>query len=185
MSNIYEKLQSARIELQSKKLKKSGHNKLAGYDYYELSDFLPSVNTIFANLKLFSNFSILENTATLTIIDSEDNTQTIVFTSPIAELELKSCNKVQALGGIHTYLKRYLYQNALEIVEDDMFDSVTGNPVRDQDTDLLLGIEAAVSTDEVQRFYNQHKDSAKNLDAFKIAYAKRYTKLKAQEKKDV
>jgi hypothetical protein len=63
--------------------------------------------------------------ATLTIIDFEDNSQ-VVFTSPLRELELKGCTAVQALGGVHTYLKRYLYLNALEIVEHDTLDAVSG-----------------------------------------------------------
>jgi hypothetical protein len=47
---IYDKLQQARIALQSMELKKSGHNKFAGYKYFELGDFLPAVNNIFGNL---------------------------------------------------------------------------------------------------------------------------------------
>ncbi len=133
--NIYEKLQKCRLELQKLKLKKSGKNKYAGFSYYELSDFMPAVNELFERHKLFSNFSITdEGMAILTIIDSEyinsigeeianikRELYAIEFTSPIEELELKGCNKIQALGGIHTYLKRYLYFNALEIVENDIF----------------------------------------------------------------
>lgn len=123
---IYEKLQKARVLLQNKKLKKSGKNKFSGFEYFELADFLPAVNQIFDDLKLFSNFSMLEKCATLTIYDSEDKSETI-FTSPVEELDLKGCNKIQALGGVHTYLKRYLYLNALEIVEADMFDPLVGS----------------------------------------------------------
>ena len=36
--NIYEKLQSARVKLQSKKLKKSGKNKHTGFSYFELAE---------------------------------------------------------------------------------------------------------------------------------------------------
>lgn len=126
--NIYEKLQKCRVELQQKKLKKSGVNKYSGFNYFELSDFMPDVNILFDNYKLFSNFSIgIDGLARLIIIDCEDETtKSIEFTSPVEELELKGCNKIQALGGVHTYMKRYLYMNALEIVEADMFDSVTG-----------------------------------------------------------
>lgn len=122
---IYEKLQQARVCLQEMKLTKSGKNAFAKYKYFELADFLPAVNKIFLELKLCSNFSIAENLATLQIIDFEDNS-TITFTSPVETLDLKGCNKIQALGGVHTYLKRYLYVNALEIVENDMFDATTG-----------------------------------------------------------
>ena len=126
--NIYEKLQKCRVELQQKKLKKSGVNKYSGFNYFELADFMPDVNILFDNYKLFSNFSIgIDGLARLIIIDCEDeNSKSIEFTSPVEELELKGCNKIQALGGVHTYMKRYLYMNALEIVEADMFDSVTG-----------------------------------------------------------
>ena len=45
--SVYKKLSEARVMLQSMPLKKSGHNKFAGYNYFELGDFLPAVNTIF------------------------------------------------------------------------------------------------------------------------------------------
>ena len=41
--NIYEKLQTARVELQKTALKKSGVNKFAGFKYFELGDFIPAV----------------------------------------------------------------------------------------------------------------------------------------------
>lgn len=122
---IYEKLQKCRVELQNKKLKKSGKNNYAGFEYFELADFLPIINEMFLANKLFSNFSMDSENAFLTISDYEDNSY-VIFKTPIAELELKGCNKIQALGGTHTYLKRYLYINALEIVEADLFDSITG-----------------------------------------------------------
>lgn len=121
--NIYEKLQKCRVALQEMNLKKSGNNKFSNYNYYQLDDFLPQVNKLFLENKLFSNFSIKEQ-AELVIIDIEKPEDSIVFISPIEELELKGCNKVQALGGVHTYLKRYLYVNALEIVEHDILDGL-------------------------------------------------------------
>ena len=143
--NVFEKLQKCRVELQKTQLKKTGKNSYSGFDYFELKDFLPTVNELFEKYKLFSNFSItLDGLAVLDIIDTEWISQEnrkdesleffkqneyffkATFTSPIEELELKGCNKIQALGGVHTYMKRYLYMNALEIVEADMFDSVTG-----------------------------------------------------------
>ncbi len=54
MSNmtVQAKLMKARLMLQGKELKKSGHNKFAGYNYFELGDFLPVVQEIFAGLGL-------------------------------------------------------------------------------------------------------------------------------------
>ena len=123
---VYEKLQKARIKLQSTQLKKSGHNKFAGYQYFELGDFLPTINQIFAELKLCSIVSFGEDIATLKIIDFDSGGQ-IRFTSPMAEAQLKGCHPVQNLGATQTYLRRYLYVLALEIVEHDALDATTGS----------------------------------------------------------
>ena len=123
---VYEKLQQARIKLQATQLKKSGHNKYAGYQYFELGDFLPTINQIFAELKLCSTVSFDENIATLKIFDHEFG-GLIRFTSPMAEAQLKGCHPVQNLGATQTYLRRYLYVLALEIVEHDALDATTGS----------------------------------------------------------
>ena len=135
--NVYEKLQEARVILQKKNNKKSGKNKFAGFSYYELSDFIPSVNEIFNELKLISMFNIIEkeNRATLEIVNIENVSERVMFESPLAEAEIKGSTPIQCLGGIHTYMKRYLYLNALEIVESDMFDGKVG----DKDNELKEG----------------------------------------------
>lgn len=124
---IYQKLQKARIALQNTKLKKSGHNKFAGFKYFELGDILPHINNIFDDLGMTSVFSIRENLATLTIVDTDNpEASAVQFTSPIASAQVKGTTPVQSLGAVHTYLKRYLYLNALEIVENDMLDANVG-----------------------------------------------------------
>lgn len=122
--NIYEKLQKARVELQSLGLKMGGHNKFADFKYFELKDFLPKVNEIFEKLKLFSKFDLLENEGVLTVINIEKTDETITFVTPKAEIVLKGQNGLQMIGSTHTYLKRYCYLNALEIVEDDAINAI-------------------------------------------------------------
>jgi hypothetical protein len=124
--NIYEKLQNARVTLQGMNLKKSGENKFAGYDYYELSDFMPAINDIFATSKMFSQVSFTTEIATLTIINTEKPDEQIVFTSPMASANLKGCHEIQNLGAVQSYQRRYLYMSALEIVEQDALDKTTG-----------------------------------------------------------
>jgi hypothetical protein len=126
--NIYGKLMEARIRLQEKNLKKSGRSKSSCFSYYELSDFLPEINRIFVDLKLYSMFSINhEKVATLCIINEENTTENVVYQSPIGEVELRGCSAIQGIGAAHTYMKRYLYMNALEIVENDQLDAQAGN----------------------------------------------------------
>ena len=119
---VYRKLQSARVTLQATQMQKSGHNKFAGYQYFELGDFLPQINRIFEGLGLCSVVSFDRDMATLTIIDTESGGQ-IVFTSPMEKAELKGCHPIQNLGAVETYSRRYLYVTALEIVEHDALDS--------------------------------------------------------------
>lgn len=124
--NIYEKLQNMRVELQQKNIKKSGKNKFAGYDYYELADILPPINELQAKYKTCSFIKFNKDEAVLTITNSETPDEKIEFTSPMAELTLKGTHPIQNLGGIETYQRRYLYMAAWEIVENDYFDCVQG-----------------------------------------------------------
>ena len=122
---VYAKLQEARIRLQAASLKKSGNNKYAGYQYFELGDFLPTINQIFHEIGLCSVVSFDKELATLRIIDT-DTGGAITFTSPMADAQLKGCHPIQNLGAVETYSRRYLYVTALEIVEHDALDATTG-----------------------------------------------------------
>jgi hypothetical protein len=119
---VYQKLQTARVKLQEMPLKKSGYNKFADFKYFELADFLPSVNTIFAELGLCSAFSIHGDVAVLSIVDYETG-GSIHFRSPTADAASGKAPPIQALGSMHTYLRRYLMLNALEITEHDAVDA--------------------------------------------------------------
>jgi hypothetical protein len=119
---VHNKLNQARMKLQNTKLNKSGHNKFAGYTYFELGDFLPTVNQIFNELGLCGVVSYGKELATLTITDIDDGAS-IEITSPMAEANLKGCHPIQNLGAVETYTRRYLWVTALEIVEHDALDS--------------------------------------------------------------
>ena len=123
--SVYTKLMQARLILQGKQLNKSGHNKFAGYKYFELGDFLPVVQNIFAELKLCGYVSFFPDVAVLTIVDTEDGTM-LNINSPMSSAALKGCHEVQNLGAVQTYLRRYLWVTAMEIVEHDALDAVTG-----------------------------------------------------------
>lgn len=153
------KVQKLRVELQNLKLKKSGENKFAGFEYYELADFLPKVNELEEKNKLFSCFKISskeadkEPIASLTITDIETGEE-IVFTSPIAEANVKGCTPIQSLGAIHTYMKRYLYMNAYEIVENDMLDSVVGkNDAKATEKQIALITELVDDIPALLKYY--------------------------------
>ena len=119
---VHKKLMQARMLLQNAPLKKSGHNKFAGYSYFELGDFIPTINAIFNEVGLCGVVSYDSEIASLTITDTDDGTN-IIITSPMAEANLKGCHPIQNLGAVETYTRRYLWVTAMEIVEHDALDS--------------------------------------------------------------
>ena len=126
---VHKKLMQARVELQAMPLKKSGHNKFAGYNYFELGDFLPQVNSIFNRIGLCSVVSFDAEYASLTITDVDDGTM-IVITSPMVESSMKGASAIQSLGGLQTYQRRYLYMCACDLVENDSFDAAA--PIKEE-----------------------------------------------------
>jgi ERF superfamily len=124
LMSVYTKLNQARMLLAKRKLEKTGQNKFAGYRYFELGDFLQPVQEIFDAIGLCGVVSFTETIATLTIVDTEDNSQ-IVITSPMGSAALKGVHEVQNIGAVETYQRRYLWVAALEIVEHDALDATT------------------------------------------------------------
>lgn len=120
--NVYQKLQKARVELQSMNLKKSGNNKFAGFTYFELSDFLPSINELCEKHGLFTRTTFTSDLAMLEVINADAPDEVITFTSPQAEATLKGCHAIQNVGAVETYQRRYLLMMAFEIVENDALD---------------------------------------------------------------
>lgn len=121
--SVYKKLMEARVKFQGSTIKKTGVNKFASYSYFELSDFLPVVQEIFAGLGLCGVVSFGKEEANLTIVDIENPVDRIVIASPMSSAALKGCHEVQNLGAVQTYLRRYLWVTAMEIVEHDALDS--------------------------------------------------------------
>ena len=152
--NIYEKLNEARIRLQSTSLKKSGKNKFSGFSYFELTDFIPSVNKLFNDLKLLSVFSInSDGLAILEIINAENPDEEVSFTSPTAAVDLKGCTAIQGIGATHTYMKRYLYLNALEIVEHDEINARLGDQRDDDYKATVDDVKDVKGLNKVYEFY--------------------------------
>lgn len=143
--NLNESIIKIRVELQNAKLKKSGKNKFAGFDYFELADFLPKLNELMLSEGLNDRFYIKDDLATLEIQkDGEINTYTmpfVMFETPTNRredkttgevYEVKSMQDIQYLGALNTYYKRYLYLNAFGITDGEIIDSMNNEEIKSE-----------------------------------------------------
>ena len=125
--NVYQKLNNARNAFHALKLEKTGHNKFAGYKYFELGDFLIPALKVFSEVGLCAVVTFDKELAHMVIFNTEDPKDSIAFTSPMGSAALKGCHEVQNIGAVETYQRRYLWVAALEIVEHDALDATTGS----------------------------------------------------------
>lgn len=121
--SVYKKLQEARVMLHHTQLNKSGKNKFANFNYFELGDFIPQVTDIFNKVGLCGVVSFTSDTAYLTVHETEGD-GFITFTSPLVYASVEKTQPIQNLGSTHTYLRRYLWLMCMEITENDVVDSV-------------------------------------------------------------
>lgn len=167
--SIFEKLNQARLEFQNMGVKKSGKNSYAGYTYYELSDIIPAINKLADKLKFCCVINFTNDLAKLDFCDLEKD-EKITFTSPMSSASLKGCHEVQNLGAVETYIKRYLYQNCFEIVEDDTLDA-TLNPndnSKDNVEELIQKVKARMNTfNDAQLDYANKAIKTRNLKMLK------------------
>jgi hypothetical protein len=124
--NVYQKLNLAREKFHQSEIKKSGYNTFSKYYYFELSDFLIPALRIFKEVGLVSVTSFQKEDASMRIFNVEKPEEFVTVTSPMSEAALKGNHAIQNLGAVQTYMRRYLWLTALEIVEHDEFDAVKG-----------------------------------------------------------
>ena len=87
VKTLNESIIDIRVALQKKNLKKSGRNKFAGFDYFELADFLPTLNELMKIEKINDVFTIFGNEASLILIKGEEKQvykmPFVIFDTPV------------------------------------------------------------------------------------------------------
>lgn len=124
--NVFEKIQKIKTELLKCNLKKSENNEYSRFDYYELSDIMPDIIRLCDKYKICTIINFFENHAELQAVNFEKAEEKIVIQCPVAEIHIRGANALQALGGIQTYVRRYLFMAMFDITENDQFDAVSG-----------------------------------------------------------
>lgn len=125
--NVYQKINKIKAALLAAGINKTGENKFSNFSYFELSEIMPVIIRESEKIGLCSLVSFTAEQATLRLIDC-DTAEAVEVTSPMSTAALKGCHNVQNLGAVQTYLRRYLYQAAFDIIVCDEIDSA---PPRD------------------------------------------------------
>jgi hypothetical protein len=133
--NVYAKLAVARNNFLEAPTKKSGKNRYAGFNYFELEDIVPVAINIFAKLGLALIENITFEKATATLVNVDKPEETIVFEAPAKDCNIEDGTKmsaIQGLGAYITYQRRYLYMLVLDIVEADPINATLEKPEDDK-----------------------------------------------------
>lgn len=125
--NIYQKLMEARAKFLAMPVKKSGINRFAKFEYFELADIVPVKTAIFQELGLCDPITFSEESAVLILHNTDNPDEHIAFSTPLKVQAVNGMNDMQAIGASETYARRYLYQAVLDIVEADTFDATMGS----------------------------------------------------------
>ena len=157
--NIYQKLMEVRTNFHKLELKKSGHNKFANFKYFELGDFLVPATKLLNEEGLCPIVTFDNEVAKMVLVNTDNPSETIEFTSPMRDLELKGANSMQSLGGVETYQTRYLYIQLLNIVESDSFDAVSGKDdhISEKQVKRLYVIAKGKDFNEISKILDENK----------------------------
>ena len=188
--NLNESIIKIRVDLQNSKLKKSGKNKFAGFDYFELADFLPKLNELMLQEGINDRFYIKDDYATLELQKGEEiNTYTmpfVMFETPLTfkkdksgnfiknkdgdYMQVPSMQDIQYLGALNTYYKRYLYLNAFGITDGEIIDSMDNSNLEKSPIDELkekikkYGTKASAKLKEIGKKLSElNEEELKNL----------------------
>lgn len=132
--NVYQKLNKAREMFLNADVQKTGKNMHLSFKYFELEDIVPTVTRIFNEIGLISIVRFTDTKAEMEIANTDNSSdERIFFTTPFTPLSpvvsntgKQATNEMQALGSSITYMRRYLYMMAMDIVESDNIDANLG-----------------------------------------------------------
>lgn len=131
--NVYQKLIKAREQFLNTDVQKTGKNMHLSFKYFELDDIVPTATRIFATHGLIGIVNFTTDTASMTIVNTENPEETVQFVAPFNQIApivsnagKQATNEMQALGSSITYMRRYLYMMVLDVCESDSIDANIG-----------------------------------------------------------
>lgn len=180
--NVYQKLQAARLKFLQAGVRKTGKNMHLEFTYFELADIVPAAETIFSEVGLLGVTSFSGEEAVMHVFNVNDpEEKPIGFSAPFTKIQpiitnsgKQATNEMQALGSSITYMRRYLWQLALDIIEADSIDSMVG-----ADTTPTQAPKTTAKAPASQQERKQIKQSLTTVAAVEAASKEQIDALKA------
>ena len=154
--NAMQKLQIARVEFLNAGVKKTGKNISLEFKYFELEDIVPVAEAIFGKVGLLMVPTFGKEYASAKVYNCDDRgEEPIVFEAPFTQIApiisnsgKAVTNEMQALGSSITYMRRYLWQLVLDIIEADDIDASLGKNTDDAPPAPKATKKAPVTTEQ-------------------------------------
>lgn len=168
--NLNESIIKIRSALQNVTLKKSGKNTHMNFNYFELSDFLPTLNELMLveGVNDCISFEKIDGDqyCTLTLIKGEEKqSYAIPFTEYHVPMSTKQgkpvMQEVQYLGALNTYLKRYLYLNAFGITDGEIIDGMDNADLKSPKTPAKPKVDKKAPKPTISDKVNTELDTKK------------------------
>ena len=180
--NVWQRINAVKRGLRGVSLKKSGKTPFSNHEYMELNDFENALEDFCDKEGINTMFFWYTDKAILRVTNVEDPSDYVEICSPVAACGIKSASPIQNLGGLQTYLRRYLFTSTFGIAEHDMLEEQTPdgkvagewkeNATMNQPAQPLFSAQSKDAYLSLIAFYGYHKedrDSEKNKAALETA----------------
>lgn len=180
--NIHEKINELRVCFLKQPHRKTGKNAFAGFSYFELPDFIPQVLADCKKHGICPHFHINDATAFLDLYNVEKPEEKLTFSAPFGGCQLKGCHEVQNIGASITYMRRYCWGMALELVENDAVDA--SEPVRFNVQQAVAAMRDAKDMDTLKGIFGTawQQATAEEKEYLKVTYDELKAIFKQAEK---
>ena len=149
--NLYQKVAKIKGEMSSMKFSKTGRNSFTKFNYFQLDDFEPTLEKLCSQYGVVTYFMFALDAARMVVVDADDPNQKIEVDSPVDVSFGKTSSKMQDIGAMQTYARRYLFMSFFGITESDFLDEVAG-------------MDTPKSEDDVEHVNPNKNDSVKKPD---------------------
>ncbi len=173
--NVWMRINAVKKGLRNTKLSKTGRNKFSNYDYMELNDFENVLEDLCDKEGINTTFFWYPDKAVLKITNVENPTDFVEVCSPVVDCGIKGASPIQNLGGMQTYIRRYLFTSTFGIAEHDIIEQQSNENKQagewkqniKQPTQQTFSPQSKDAYIKLINFYGYHKggDEEKNKTA--------------------